>query len=141
MSRAVSPLLKKRALEQAVWGLGRSSHVSTFYHGGACQVGGVRGPSCRSPLRLSFSQLTRFIMLPSSILFNHRGHREHGGAFQAEKNSQKKSPRLSASFDKLQFLIFYSVLSVSSVVSSRPTAQHLLFAETRLGRLVFGGTP
>ena len=39
-----------------------------------------------------------------------------------QKNSQKKSPRLSASFDKLQFLIFYSVLSVSSVVSSSPTA-------------------
>ncbi len=58
-----------------------------------------------------------------------------------QKNSQKKSPRLSASFDKLQFLIFYSVLSVSSVVSSRPAAQHPLFAEMRLGRFVFGGTP
>jgi len=34
-------------------------------------------------------------MLPQSVLFNHRGHREHGGTFQAEKKILNGFPRLS----------------------------------------------
>ena len=42
----------------------------------------------------SSSKLKSFIILPQSILFNHRGHREHGGTFQTETKNLHGLPRL-----------------------------------------------
>jgi hypothetical protein len=48
------------------------------------------------------------------ILFNHRGHREHGGLLEAETKFLSCFPQIAICCK----LLLYSVLSVSSVVFS-----------------------